>query len=179
MKKQIGLGKTAYALATVAACVTSGSAVAVAGEVDLTDAGCPGLPDAGRFMTVHLMLDGDGTASECVISSDPEQYCDRVHSYEEGFLCLGMTHNPRPDIIMSETSNSKMNDRLIVDGEVVPESYGKRVLRKDLGTGPSGTVFDVIAEQSFDGLSFSLVVEAEAVPDGPVKFNSLHLVFAE
>ena len=130
-------------------------------------------------MSVHMMLDSSGAARDCVISSEPSQYCDRVHIFEEGFLCLGMTHNPRPDITLSETTDSKMNDRLIVDGEVVPESYGKLVLRRDLGTGPSGGTYDVVAEQTVDGLTYSLIVNVSAVPDGPVKFNSVRLSYDE
>ncbi len=150
---------------------------ALAGEVDLKGAGCPELPAADRFMTVHLMLDGTGSARDCVISSERSEYCDTVHVFEQGFLCLGMTHNPRPDITLSETTNSKMNDRLIVDGEIIPESFGKRVLRRDLATGPSGGTYDVVAEQTVDGLKYSLIVNVTAVPDGPVKFNSVRLTY--
>ena len=148
-----------------------------AGEVDLSSAGCPDLPAEDRFMKVHLMLDSGEAASDCVISSEPSQYCDRVHVFASGFLCLGMTHNLRPDITLSETTASKMNDRLIVDGEVVPESYGKLVLRRDLATGPSGGTYDVVAEQTVDGLTYSLVVNVSATPDGPVKFNSVRLTY--
>ena len=157
--------------------VLAGSVSAEAGDVDLDLAGCPDLPAADRFMTVHLQLGADGTASDCVISSDPKQYCDRVHSFDEGFLCIGMTHNPRPDITLSETTESKRNDRLIVDGADVPDSHGKLVLRQDLATGPSGETYDVVAEQAFAGLAYALTVNVTAVPDGPVAFKSVRLTY--
>ena len=169
---RIGRLLTCFALA-----LPLGSPPAAAGEVDLASAGCPDLPPADRFMTVHLMLSGNGTASDCVISPDPRQYCDTVHAYDEGFLCIGMTHNPRPDITLSETTNSKMNDRLIIDGEEVPESYGKRILRRDLATGPSGGTYDVVAEQTVAGVSYALTVNVTASPDGPVRFNSVRLTY--
>ncbi len=150
---------------------------ALAGEVDLENAGCPDLPSADRFMSVHLLLDAEGNGRDCVISSEPKQFCERVHSFDEGFLCLGLTHNNRPDATSAETTNSQRVDRLVVDGEEVEESYGKTYLRKDLATGPSGETYDVVVEHEFFGKRYTLTVGVNAVPDGPVKFNSLRLTY--
>ena len=155
------------------------SFAANAGEIDLAEAGCPPLPPAGLFMTAHLVLHGDGTASNCVVSSEFSQFCDRYHSEEDGFLCVAVTRNPRPDITLSETTNNKMNDRLIVDGEEIPESYGKRVLRRDLGTGPSGATYDVIAEQTVGCVLHALIVNVTAEPDGEPKFNSMRVTYED
>lgn len=150
---------------------------ALAGEVDLESAGCPDLPAADRFMSVHLVLDAEGNGRDCVISAEPKQFCEQIHSFDEGFLCLGLTHNNRPDATSAETTNSKRVDRLVVDGEEVEESYGKTYLRKDLATGPSGGTYDVVVEHELFGRRYTLTVGVNAVPDGPVKFNSVRLAY--
>lgn len=152
---------------------------ALAAEVDLQNAGCPDFPTESRFLTVHMMLSEHGTARDCVISSEPSDYCDRVSVIEEGFLCVGMTRNPRPDITLSETSGNLKNDRLIVDGEVVPDSFGKFVLRRDLATGPSGETYDVVAEQTVGTLTYALTVNVTATPDGPITLNSVRLSYVD
>ena len=152
-----------------------GTASVVAGEVDL--AGCPEPPAADRFMTVHMILDGEGVARDCVISADPSEFCEQYHSFEEGFICLGLTHNPRPDITAAETTNSLTVDRLVVDGEEVEESWGKTILRKDLATGPSGEAYDVLAELTVGELTDALVVNVSAVPDGAVQFNDVRVTY--
>lgn len=150
-----------------------------AGEVDLESAGCPELPAEGRFMTVHLLLDAEGNGRDCVISSEPKHHCEQYHSLDEGFLCLGLTHNPRPDITAAETTNSLRVDRLEIDGEEVEESYGKTILRKDLATGPSGEDYNVIVEHELFGKQYRLTVGVNAVPDGPVKFDSVRLTYED
>ena len=157
--------------------LVSGALSAAAGEVDLERAGCPEPPAAGRFMSVHMILDGNVTARECVISAEPADFCEQYHSFEEGFLCLGLTHNPRPDITAAETTNSLRVDRLVIDGEEVEESYGKTIHRRDLATGPSGETYDVLAEQKVGDMTYSLVVNVSAVPDGAVQFNSVRVTY--
>lgn len=150
-----------------------------AGEVDLGAAGCPALPPADRFMSVHMVLDTDGNARACTISADPSDFCEQYHSFDEGFLCLGLSHNPRPDITAAETTGSTRIDRLVIDGEEVEESYGKTILRRDLATGPSGDTYDVVAEHRVGGLDYVLTVNVTATPDGPVGFNAISLSFAD
>lgn len=156
-----------------------GTVSAMAGEVDLDSAGCPELPAEDRFMTVHMILDGQGAARDCVISTEPSDFCEQYHSFEEGFLCLGLTHNPRPDITSAETTNSLSVDRLVVDGDEVEESWGKRILRKDLATGPSGGTYDVIAELTVGEMSYALLVNVSAVPDGAVRFNDVRVTYRD
>lgn len=157
--------------------VLAGALPSAAGEVDLAAAGCPDLPEAGRFMSVHLVLDGAGNGRDCTISSEFEDFCERFHSFEDGVLCLGLTHNPRPDITAAETRESKTVDRLIVDGVDVEESYGKTILRKDLATGPSGETYDVVVEHEIEGLSYRLVATVNATPDGPVRFDAIRISY--
>lgn len=152
---------------------------AAAAEVDLDKAGCSTPPAADRFMSVHLILDAEGNARDCVISADPADHCEQYHSFDEGFLCLGLTHNPRPDITAAETANSARIDRLVIDGEEVEESYGKTILRRDLGTGPSGETYNVVAEHRVGALNYALEVNVSAAPDGPVQFNSVSLSYTE
>lgn len=155
--------------------VLLGPLSALAGEVDLESAGCPEFPPAGRFMAIHLILDGQGQGRDCVISAEPKNFCEQYHSFDEGFLCMGLTHNPRPDITSAETTNSQRVDRLEIDGEEVEESYGKTILRKDLATGPSGNSYNVVVEHELFGTQYTLTVAVDAVPDGPVKFDSVRL----
>jgi hypothetical protein len=155
------------------------SHTARAGEVDLAAAGCPEPPGPGRFMAVHLILNGDGTGKACTISSDPSDFCEQYHSFEEGFLCVGLTHNPRPDITAAETTNSMRVDRLLIDGVEVEESFGKTILRQDLATGPSGERYEVVAEHRINGVLHSLIIDVSATPDGPVTFHSVRVLYEE
>lgn len=155
------------------------AAPAVAGEVDLDAAGCPALPPADRFMSVHMILDGEGGARDCVISGDPSDFCEQYHSFDAGFLCLGLTHNPRPDITAAETTGSTRIDRLVIDGEEVEETYGKTILRRDLATGPSGETYDIVAEHHVGALNYALTVTVNATPDGPVRFDAISLSYTE
>ncbi len=127
-------------------------------------------------MSIHLVLDAQGNGRDCVISAEPKHHCEQFHSFDEGFLCLAMTHNPRPDITAAETVNSTRVDRLIVDGQEILDDYGKTILRKDLATGPSGENYQVVVEQEISGMSYSLIVDVSATPDGPVGFTSVKVI---
>ena len=149
----------------------------LAGEVNLEEAGCAELPDAGRFMSINLVLDGDGNGRDCIVSTEPKYHCERANSFDEGFLCLGLTHNPRPDITAAETASSARVDRLIVDGEEVEDEFGKTILRRDLATGPSGENYLIVVQQSILGKSYSMTVEVTASADGPIKFNAVNITY--
>ena len=152
-------------------------APSLAGEVDLEAAGCAKPPPPSRFMTVRLIVEADGSARDCVVSDKPSDFCQQYHSFDEGFLCLGLTRNPRPDITSAETVNSLRVDRFVVDGEEVLDDWGKSVLRRDLATGPSGGTYDVTVEHRFGERLYTLRVNVTTAPDSPVAFNSVQLTY--
>ena len=150
----------AFAALVFALSILAGSAGQIlAGDVDLTAAGCPPFPEPAKQLGLWFVLHSDGTAEDCEIAVGGSRNCSAAYDPREGFLCVSFNGDKHPRTVntSAEGPESSPVDRFIIDGVVAGPVYGYANSRfvAPLGGGPSGETYDVVAETSVGGTNFS------------------------
>jgi len=170
-----------WLLAGAMAWVVSSVAV-VAGEIDLTAAGCPPFPEPAKRVGLWIVLHEDGTAEDCRIETGGTTNCADAYDARPGFLCISFNGDKHPRSVNTSAEGPLGGpvDRLVVDGVVAEPVYGYAHSRfiGEFGSGPSGDTYDVVAETVVGGTSFVIRLEVTNVGTNTIRINTLNVNYA-
>ena len=186
---QLVLIKTAVwkrlgALAPFAVGVALASTVAVtalAGEVDLAAAGCTELPPPDKRLSLWIVLEEDGGASECRWGTTWRDSCADAYDPRENFLCITVSGNNRPDVTLASGPLKAPVKSLTVDGiQAEPVTgYTYSVLYLEFGSGPSGDTWDVLVERDIGATTFTATLNVSKVEADIAKINSVQITYSD
>lgn len=184
LRSQLELVRPLGLFAILAVAMAGLSGQAMAEEVDLAAAGCPEVfPDPADQLALWIVLEPDGSASECIVSTTTDHRCERAFDSRAGFLamCFNAANKDLRDIgTAAEGPQSSKVEAFYIDGRLVEPEFGypNSHLTAPFGSGPSGSTYDVVAETVVGGTRFSARLNVTATKPNEIQLNAIKIEYS-